>query len=65
MDFVEGLPRSAVVDTMLVVVDRLTKYNHFLALKHPFTATGVAALFVREIVKHHGFPSTIFSDRSS
>lgn len=55
----EGLPRYAGVDTVLLVVDRLTKYIHFLALKHPFTTADVAALFVRD----DGFPSTIVSDQ--
>ncbi|WVZ19621.1 hypothetical protein V8G54_006943 [Vigna mungo] len=36
-------------DTIFVVVDRLTKYAHFLALAHPFTATEVAQLFIKEI----------------
>ena len=62
MGFIEGLPKSDEVDTILVVVDRLTKYGHFIALKHPFTALKVAAKFVKEVVRLHGFPTTIVLD---
>lgn len=63
MDFIEGLPKSRGMDTILVVVDRLSKYSHFIALSHPFSAPTVASKFMTEIVRLHGVPQRIVFDR--
>ena len=63
LDFIEGLPSSHGKDSILVVVNRLSKYAHFVALSHPFSAKTVAEQFVEHIVKLHGMPKSIISDR--
>ncbi|GJP83194.1 hypothetical protein CLOP_g13382, partial [Closterium sp. NIES-67] len=64
MDFVTGLPAgSSGNDAILVVVDRLTKMAHFAASKTTITAEQTAKPFLTNIVRLHGIPSVIVSDR--
>lgn len=59
MDFIEGLPKSTDHDAFLVVVDCLSKYGHFIPVSHPFSGKTIATVFVKEIVRLHGFPKSI------
>jgi hypothetical protein len=63
MDFIESLPRSNGFSVILVVVDRLTKYAHFAPVKHPYTTQQIAHIFFSNVVKLHGLPKSIMSDR--
>lgn len=63
LDFITGLPKSKGYEVVLVVVDRLYKYSHFILLKHPYTAKSIVELFVKEIVRLHGIPKSLISDR--
>ncbi|XP_075663135.1 uncharacterized protein LOC142632652 [Castanea sativa] len=61
---VQGLPKSQSKDVVLVVVDRLTKFVHFVPLSHPYTAAKVASLYLQYIYKLHGMLASIMSDRN-
>ena len=62
MDFIIGLPKSQGYDVILVVVDKLTKFVHFMPLSHPYTATKVAQFFMNGVFKLHELPRSIVSD---
>jgi hypothetical protein len=63
MDFVEALPKVQGKSIILSVVDRFSKYAHFIPLGHPYTAESVAQAFFSDIVRLHGIPQSIVSDR--
>ena len=63
MDFVTGLPACKGLTVIFVVVDRFTKHAHFGSLPTNFNATKVADVFIDMVVKHHGIPKSIVSDR--
>jgi hypothetical protein len=66
MDFVTGLPQIRKKnDSIMVVVDRFSKMTIFIACKTTVDAPKVAELYFNEVVRHHGLPSTIVSDRDT
>ncbi|KAL5556669.1 hypothetical protein UlMin_038905 [Ulmus minor] len=66
MDFVVGLPKTSNgYDAIWVIVDRLTKSAHFLPIKITYSLEQLADLYVKEIVRLHGVPISIISDRDS
>lgn len=62
MDFREQFPLSAKEDTIWIVVDRFTKYRHFIVLAYPYSASTLATVFLDIIYKLHGLPQSIVSD---
>ena len=66
MDFVSGFPRTSQGhNAVWVIVDRLTKSAHFLGMKTTDITETLSQLYIREIVRLHGVPLSIVSDRDS
>ncbi len=70
IDFVTGLPVSTnwkgeTYDSILLIVDRLTKMVHYEPVKVTTDAPGLAEVIIDMVVRHHGLPDSIVSDRRS
>jgi len=66
MDFIIGLPRTVKQhDSIVVVFARLSKVAHFIPLKTTYSSSEVAHVFIKEIVRLHGVPMKIVSDRDA
>ena len=70
MDFVTGLPISTdwkgdSYDSILVIVDRLTKMVHYEPVKVTIDAPGLAKVIINVVVRHHGLPDSIVTNWGS
>ena len=64
MDFIFGLPKSTQGNTGIwTIVDRFSKQAHFIPVKKTIKAHHMARLFISQICKYHGLPTSIVSDR--
>ncbi|MCO5594513.1 hypothetical protein L7F22_048545 [Adiantum nelumboides] len=66
MDFVTCLPKkTGNYDSIFVIVDKLTRVAHLIPVKQSATTADIAQVFVKEIVRLHGIPARIISDRDA
>jgi hypothetical protein len=66
MDFIVGLPQTPKGhDSIWVIVDRLTKVAHFIAMRNDFRVEKLVDLYIEHILRLHGAPTSIVSDRST
>lgn len=64
MDFVEGLPNAKGKSVIFVIVDRLSRFAHFIPVSHPYTTVSVAQVFFEHLFKLYGMPKSIVCDRN-
>lgn len=62
MDFIKGLPKAGVFNSIIAIVEKLRKFAHFITLRHPFTAKQVAKIFIERVVSKHGIPKLPIAD---
>jgi len=65
MDFIVKLPKSNAFDSIMVVVDKLSKCGHFVPLKHPYSAHVLVVNCMKEVVRLHGIHVAIAGDLDS
>lgn len=65
VDFITDLPISNSFDAVLVIIDKLTRYAHFIPCTTQITEVETAPLFHNHIWSHYGLPQQIISDRDA
>ena len=66
MDFIIGFPMAMRQhDSIMVLVEKLTKESHFIPVKSTYKSDSIANIFMKEIFRLHGFPKAIISDRDT
>jgi hypothetical protein len=63
MDFIERLQPSNKYSIILMVIDRLTKYAHFISITHPYTTSRVTLVFAQNVIELYRLPENIVLDR--
>jgi hypothetical protein len=64
LDFITVLPKTQKQnDSIMVVIDKLSKSTHFILVKSTFKAINIAEIFMKEIFRLHGIPKMVISDR--
>jgi hypothetical protein len=66
IDFITKLPRKERKhNSIMVLVDKLTKVSHFSPMKTTYTTTNIVEIYIKEISRLHGIPRTIVSDKDT